>query len=211
MRLSTRWVGVQRWSNMAVTNFLAPCSLALLALVFRANLFCPPEINFTYHGDYSNALPSARVTFFWPKLLACWLRRPTKRTTILDGDYGPSALFLNILLLCGDISLNPGPGIKHPCAVCSKPVKVNQRAVQCDYCDRWHHARCCEISDAVYDALTNSSRISCGSAAFDIRVEAQHGFRPGRSCETQLINTVEHLAQSVNDRNQTDLFDLSLF
>ena len=41
--------------------------------------------------------------------------------------------------------------------------------------------------------------------SFDILVDAQHGFRPGRSCETQLINTVEHLAWSVNDRNQTDL------
>ena len=146
-----------RLSNMAVTNFLASCFLALLALVFRANLFCPPEINFTCHGDYSNVLPSARATFFWPKLLACWLRTATKRTAILNGDTGSSAFFLNLLPLCGDISLNPGPGIKHPCAVCGKPVKVNQRAVQCDYCDRWHHARCCEINNAVYDTLTNSS------------------------------------------------------
>ena len=44
--------------------------------------------------------------------------------------------------------------------------------------------------------------------SFDILVDAQHGFRPGRSCETQLINTVEHLARSVNDRNQTDLLIL---
>ena len=44
--------------------------------------------------------------------------------------------------------------------------------------------------------------------SFDILVDAQHGFRPGRSCETQLINTVEHLAWSVNDRNQTDLLIL---
>ena len=87
------------------------CFLALLALVFRANLFCPPEINFTCHGDYSNVLPSARATFFWPKLLACWLRTATKRTAILDGDTGSSAFFLNLLSLCGDISLNNGPGI----------------------------------------------------------------------------------------------------
>ena len=36
----------------------------------------------------------------------------------------------------------------------------------------------------------------------------QHGFRSGCSCETQLINTVEHQARSVNDRNQTDLLIL---
>ena len=44
--------------------------------------------------------------------------------------------------------------------------------------------------------------------SFDILGDAQHGFRPGRSCGTQLINTVEHLAWSVNDRNQTDLLIL---
>ena len=44
--------------------------------------------------------------------------------------------------------------------------------------------------------------------SFDILLDAQHGFRPGRSCEMQLINNVEHLARSVNDRNQTDLLIL---
>ena len=47
------------------------------------------------------------------------------------------------------------------------------------------------------------------SNSFDILLDAQHGFRPGR--EMQLINTVEHLARSVNDRDHTDLliFDFS--
>ena len=44
--------------------------------------------------------------------------------------------------------------------------------------------------------------------SFDILVDAQHGFRPGCSCETQLNNTVEHLARSVNDRKQIDLLIL---
>ena len=32
--------------------------------------------------------------------------------------------------------------------------------------------------------------------SFSILVDAQHGFRPGRSFEMQLINTIEHLARS---------------
>ena len=44
--------------------------------------------------------------------------------------------------------------------------------------------------------------------SFDILVDAQHGFSPGRSCEAQLINTVEHLARSVNARKQTDFLIL---
>ena len=39
-------------------------------------------------------------------------------------------------------------------------------------------------------------------------VDAQHGFSPGRSCEVQVINAVEHLARSVNARNQTDFLIL---
>ena len=36
-----------------------------------------------------------------------------------------------LLLLCGDISTNPGP-IRHPCTVCDKSVNVNQRGLLCD-------------------------------------------------------------------------------
>ena len=57
----------------------------------------------------------------------------------------------------------------------------------------------CKLLEHIYRSIMlhlNSS---------EILVDAQHGFCPGRSRETQLINTVEHLARSVNDRNQTDL------
>ena len=38
--------------------------------------------------------------------------------------------------------------------------------------------------------------------AHNVLVDHQHGFRSNCSCETQLINTTEHLARSINDRNQ---------
>ena len=61
-------------------------------------------------------------------------------------------------------------GVKHPRAVCKKPVKSNQKAIQCDYCDLWHHARCCEMNNLVYDALANSSCMwiccDCGLPSF---------------------------------------------
>lgn len=44
--------------------------------------------------------------------------------------------------------------------------------------------------------------------AHNILVDYQHGFRSCRSCETQLVNTVDHLAHSINYRNQTDLLIL---
>ena len=44
--------------------------------------------------------------------------------------------------------------------------------------------------------------------AHNVLEDHQHGFRSNRSCETQLINTIEHLARSMNYRNQTDLLIL---
>ena len=41
-----------------------------------------------------------------------------------------------------------------------------------------------------------------------VLVDCQHGFRKHRSCETQLINTIEDLSRSLNNRNQTDLLIL---
>ena len=37
-----------------------------------------------------------------------------------------------------------------------------------------------------------------------ILVDAQHGFRPGRSCETQLILTAEDLTKAIDNREQVD-------
>ena len=39
--------------------------------------------------------------------------------------------------------------------------------------------------------------------ANNVLVGHQHGFRSNHSCETQLTNTIEHLACSINYRNQT--------
>ena len=46
-----------------------------------------------------------------------------------------------VILLCGDVALNPGP-MKWPCTVCGKSVKSNDRALLCDSCDNWSHTRC---------------------------------------------------------------------
>ena len=44
--------------------------------------------------------------------------------------------------------------------------------------------------------------------AHNVLEDHQHGFRSNRSCKTQLIITIEHLARSMNYRDQTDLFIL---
>ena len=51
-----------------------------------------------------------------------------------------------LVLLSGDVSLNPGP-MTDPCVVCKKGCRRNQRAVQCDECDLWCHAKCAGITN----------------------------------------------------------------
>ena len=57
-----------------------------------------------------------------------------------------------LLLLCGDISTNPGP-IQHPCTVCSGSVRSNHCALQCDNCNFWSHARCVGVDASFYRKL----------------------------------------------------------
>ena len=54
-----------------------------------------------------------------------------------------------LLLLAGDVELNPGP-IKFPCAMCSKPVRHNQKGIQCSRCENWSHTACCGVTDLEY-------------------------------------------------------------
>lgn len=58
-----------------------------------------------------------------------------------------------LLLLCGDISPNPGP-LRYPCTVCGKSVRSNQRGLLCDSCGKWSHAVCTGFTTSRYDALT---------------------------------------------------------
>ena len=37
---------------------------------------------------------------------------------------------------------------------------------------------------------------------YNILCEEQHNFRSGRSCETQLLNTIDNLAKNLDDKNK---------
>ena len=58
-----------------------------------------------------------------------------------------------MLLLSGDVELNPGPTFKFPCGNCERPVKSNQHGLLCFTCEKWYHIQCQEISLKVYTNL----------------------------------------------------------
>ena len=89
--------------------------------------------------------------------------RPT--TTIIHRKVeNPSQYFLILkILLSGDIHYNPGP-VKHPCTDCNKPVKSNQKAIQCDFCDLWIHLKCTKLTVSEYNLMSKSNDCFTASA-----------------------------------------------
>ena len=74
--------------------------------------------------------------------------------------------YFSCLLLCRDVSLNPGP-VKYLCGICDQSVKSNQRGIQCDYCDTWFHVNCINLNPIIYEALANTSCIwECDQCGF---------------------------------------------
>ena len=59
---------------------------------------------------------------------------------------------LVILIISGDVSLNPGP-VKIPCGGCCKAVAKTHRAVLCEACNYWWHIKCESISPSEYNVL----------------------------------------------------------
>lgn len=100
--------------SMAVMTFAAPCSVVLFALFIRLSLLQSHETNLRCIYSHTNLTSSVGTTSHWVKLTVFWQKRLTKHSAILKSSCRSGAVFLNLLLLCGDVSLNPGPGVKHP-------------------------------------------------------------------------------------------------
>ena len=62
-----------------------------------------------------------------------------------------SSFFKYLLLLSGDINLNPGPTV--PCCICSKSLR--QKVIYCNKCHLWFHKKCITISETDYKTLKN--------------------------------------------------------
>lgn len=62
-----------------------------------------------------------------------------------------------MVLLAGDKQQNPGP-VKDPCLVCSRGCRKAQKAIQCDICDQWFHAKCIGMKASEYNQLCDLTK-----------------------------------------------------
>ena len=94
-----------------------------------------------------------------------------------------------LVVLAGDVSLNPGPETDH-CALCTKGCRKNQRAVQCDECDRWFHAKCINMNHHEYlDISALAAYRSCMDCLFPEPFSASNvSYDPKTSTSYDSIN-----------------------
>ena len=65
-------------------------------------------------------------------------------------------LVVVMLLLSGDVQLNPGPPTRTPkyiCGVCSKNVNSSHKAMECEDCLTWYHINCVNMGDNIQARL----------------------------------------------------------
>lgn len=145
---------------MAVTFHYALVFPLLFASLFCSWLSCYPELGDDKSPRYSllgnNIMPppeSGLEAFYSStsptrRLAAIQAREErSRRQECFSSSFSQAEIFIKTL----------ASPIKFPCGICSKPVKINQRGICCDSCDRWYHTRCCLIGDHMYDILANSS------------------------------------------------------
>ena len=81
-------------------------------------------------------------------------QRAGKIFTLTHKDNTYIAFCTSLLMIAGDISLNPGP-FQYPCAVCSRVVAKNHGALLCDGSGKWCHIGpiCEKVKPKEYETL----------------------------------------------------------
>ena len=95
---------------------------------------------------------------FWKSLLS--VSKPSKT----------NSLWIIMLLLSGDVEVNPGPETKWPCGICQYPVTWSQEGVACDGCELWHHKSCISLCSDDFQLLERKcckcDSINCDTFTF---------------------------------------------
>ena len=85
------------------------------------------------------------------------------------------------------VNPNPGP-TADPCGICLKGCRKNQRAVQCDGCDIWYHAKCIHVGkNMFYDVWRPAAAWSCSKCLFPLLQEMDFQY-------TAYISSTQHYA-----------------
>ena len=144
--------------------------LIFLCVWLIAKLVCvgspshsPP--NTPTDGFITNLITS-KVTNI-PSLGLCQCVKTSRMFSLLSfgnsGKHHMATTSLLVLILCGDIELNPGPkqNSVYPCGFCEQKVDFGMKAICCDTCDIWFHKTCVSMTSSVYSELNSTENWFC--------------------------------------------------
>ena len=125
----------------------------------------------------------------------------------------PNSVVLLMLVLAGDIELNPGPSV-YPCGYCEKPVTWENEAVCCDNCSLWHHKTCTSMCSEAFSQLdgTNVQWHCCKCDSINANsftyhsYNSDHCYTPNQSCDI----TSGSLSSPNSSNNKTSTFQSPL-
>ena len=131
------------------------------------------------------------------------------------------------LLLCGDVTTNPGPkGEKsmpeYPCSECHRAVRNNQNAILCATCGNWSHVKCLNMSRLIFQYYLDQPDIewTCPACALppltdSFFEEVSEGDTPilAEECQGETIQNIvleqsphRDVTEGISDNDQLEFF-----
>lgn len=108
--------------------------------------------------------------------------------------YLNSCAYRQLLLQCGNISVNPGPAVLKPsaprCSGCERPVAKNHKRCICSVCFDVAHAKCSKISDPKHVLSSVPKEWVCPQCTVTVLPFYNHNlFLSNTSCTSELSMT----------------------
>ena len=140
--------------------FYTPICLVTLYIFINNSFIFENHIKHTPYTIGTKYSPKLATTTIFVKSVSIFLqvrykdkpRLTTSRSTIKSRFIH----LLLVLLLSGQVELNPGPitpnqsstlSTNYPCGICQKKVNDSHHALLCDKCELWFHTDCLVLKD----------------------------------------------------------------
>ncbi len=186
------------------------CLLGIIFILWFGTKLCLFEF---HHATTDQTVPiSTYVSAFAfrkPSQATCLivLSIHTKQSQFFPANrgYPTSLITIMVLMMSGDIQLNPGPAAKDvfPCGYCQLGVSWSNSGVACEDCDVWYHRSCADLNLSEYSHLAISSIAWICYKCHSIN----HSSLPYHSYELDLHNSFGNLSTTTS-RNDS-VFNVS--
>ena len=90
-------------------------------------------------------------------------------------------------------NLNPQPtrNIKWPCIICNRPVQSNQKAIECDTCQKWCHLNCDgRVTPQDYEYYQNNPNFEW--QCLYCTLKEKYDIFPYTLCDTNELNKINN-------------------